>query len=207
MVLRFLSRTVQLARHSSSPLGRPLCSASANKPVLTLFTKVFGTSVPPKVTSTSKKNTELLIFSILHRFSEQKDFSIQKPCPLCDEAKEVLEPHKKRFILQEVDITLPENSSWEGNPSSHQFRCKDRKWKHLNLEHWWQTSGDTWHMPRISGNCGRLQRTDINTSFASPQIQHASEKLSLGLLRADILRFLTPLQQETAGRDFFFPRF
>ncbi|XP_025912762.1 glutaredoxin-like protein C5orf63 homolog isoform X3 [Apteryx rowi] len=169
MVLRFLSRTVQLARHSSSPLGRPLCSASANKPVLTLFTK--------------------------------------KPCPLCDEAKEVLEPHKKRFILQEVDITLPENSSWEGNPSSHQFRCKDRKWKHLNLEHWWQTSGDTWHMPRISGNCGRLQRTDINTSFASPQIQHASEKLSLGLLRADILRFLTPLQQETAGRDFFFPRF
>nr|XP_013805976.1 PREDICTED: glutaredoxin-like protein C5orf63 homolog isoform X3 [Apteryx mantelli mantelli] len=74
--------------------------------------QVFGTSVPPKVTSTSKKNTELLIFSILHRFSEQKDFSIQKPCPLCDEAKEVLEPHKKRFILQEVDITLPENSSW-----------------------------------------------------------------------------------------------
>ncbi|XP_064358018.1 glutaredoxin-like protein C5orf63 homolog [Dromaius novaehollandiae] len=74
MVLRFLNRTVQLARHSSSPLGRQLCSASTNKPVLTLFTK--------------------------------------EPCPLCDEAKEVLEPHKKRFILQEVDITLPENSSW-----------------------------------------------------------------------------------------------
>ncbi|KGL82943.1 Glutaredoxin-like C5orf63, partial [Tinamus guttatus] len=36
----------------------------------------------------------------------------KKPCPLCDEAKEVLEPYKKRFILQEVDITLPENSSW-----------------------------------------------------------------------------------------------
>ncbi|NWI17801.1 YD286 protein, partial [Crypturellus soui] len=35
-----------------------------------------------------------------------------KPCPLCDEAKEVLEPYKKRFILQEVDISLPENSSW-----------------------------------------------------------------------------------------------
>ncbi|KFP57904.1 Glutaredoxin-like C5orf63, partial [Cathartes aura] len=50
------------------------CSASANKPVLTLFTK--------------------------------------KPCPLCDEAKEVLEPYKRRFILQEVDITLPENSVW-----------------------------------------------------------------------------------------------
>ncbi|XP_047634493.1 glutaredoxin-like protein C5orf63 homolog isoform X2 [Phacochoerus africanus] len=30
------------------------------------------------------------------------------PCPLCDEAKEVLEPYKNR----EVDITLPENSAW-----------------------------------------------------------------------------------------------
>ncbi|NXX34973.1 YD286 protein, partial [Nicator chloris] len=35
-----------------------------------------------------------------------------KPCPLCDEAKEGLEPYKRRFILQEVDITLPENSAW-----------------------------------------------------------------------------------------------
>lgn len=34
------------------------------------------------------------------------------PCALCDEAKEVLEPYKNRFILQEVDITLPENSAW-----------------------------------------------------------------------------------------------
>ncbi|XP_021518130.1 glutaredoxin-like protein C5orf63 homolog isoform X1 [Meriones unguiculatus] len=34
------------------------------------------------------------------------------PCPLCDEAKEVLKPYKDRFILQEVDITLPENSTW-----------------------------------------------------------------------------------------------
>ncbi|KAB5543604.1 hypothetical protein PHYPO_G00081160 [Pangasianodon hypophthalmus] len=34
------------------------------------------------------------------------------PCPLCDEAKEVLEPYKHRFVLQEVDITLPENSVW-----------------------------------------------------------------------------------------------
>ncbi|XP_017928415.1 glutaredoxin-like protein C5orf63 homolog isoform X1 [Manacus vitellinus] len=74
MVLCFLSGTLQLARHSSSPLGRQLCSNSAKKPVLTLFTK--------------------------------------KPCPLCDEAKEVLEPYKRRFILQEVDITLPENSAW-----------------------------------------------------------------------------------------------
>ncbi|XP_029423277.1 glutaredoxin-like protein C5orf63 homolog isoform X1 [Nannospalax galili] len=34
------------------------------------------------------------------------------PCPLCDEAKEVLKPYRNRFILQEVDITLPENSAW-----------------------------------------------------------------------------------------------
>ncbi|KAM9254355.1 glutaredoxin-like protein C5orf63 homolog isoform 1-T2 [Dugong dugon] len=34
------------------------------------------------------------------------------PCPLCDEAKEVLKPYNNRFILQEVDITLPENSAW-----------------------------------------------------------------------------------------------
>nr|XP_010337526.1 glutaredoxin-like protein C5orf63 homolog isoform X2 [Saimiri boliviensis boliviensis] len=34
------------------------------------------------------------------------------PCPLCDEAKEVLKPYKHRFILQEVNITLPENSAW-----------------------------------------------------------------------------------------------
>ncbi|XP_009996456.1 PREDICTED: glutaredoxin-like protein C5orf63 homolog [Chaetura pelagica] len=74
MVLCFLSRTLQRARHSSSPLGRQLCAVSTNKPVLTLFTK--------------------------------------KPCPLCDEAKEVLEPYKRRFILQEVDITHPENSAW-----------------------------------------------------------------------------------------------
>ncbi|XP_010156486.1 PREDICTED: glutaredoxin-like protein C5orf63 homolog [Eurypyga helias] len=74
MMLCLLSRTLQLARHSCSPLWRQLSSASANKPVLTLFTK--------------------------------------KPCPLCDEAKELLEPYKRRFILQEVDITLPENTAW-----------------------------------------------------------------------------------------------
>ncbi|KAI2642453.1 glutaredoxin C5orf63-like protein [Labeo rohita] len=34
------------------------------------------------------------------------------PCPLCDEAKEALEPYKHRFELQEVDITRPENRVW-----------------------------------------------------------------------------------------------
>ncbi|XP_066037962.1 glutaredoxin-like protein C5orf63 homolog [Chamaea fasciata] len=74
MVLCFLSRALPQVRLSPSPLRRQVCSATMNKPVLTLFTK--------------------------------------KPCPLCDEAKEVLEPYKRRFILQEVDITLPENSAW-----------------------------------------------------------------------------------------------
>ncbi|XP_030049435.1 glutaredoxin-like protein C5orf63 homolog [Microcaecilia unicolor] len=33
-------------------------------------------------------------------------------CPLCDAAKEVLEPYRHRFVLQEVDITLPDNAVW-----------------------------------------------------------------------------------------------
>ena len=38
------------------------------------------------------------------------------PCPLCDEAKEVLmhSPLWGRFILREVDIKLPENKKWFG---------------------------------------------------------------------------------------------
>ncbi|XP_060617976.2 glutaredoxin-like protein C5orf63 homolog [Anolis sagrei] len=36
----------------------------------------------------------------------------KNPCPLCDEAKAVLEPYKHKFLLQEVDITLPDHSSW-----------------------------------------------------------------------------------------------
>ncbi|XP_036384046.1 glutaredoxin-like protein C5orf63 homolog [Megalops cyprinoides] len=52
-----------------------------------------------------------------NRFSSQKQLPIltlftKDPCPLCDEAKEILEPYKHRFVLQEVDITLPENSVW-----------------------------------------------------------------------------------------------
>uniref|UniRef100_A0A8C6NMS0 Glutaredoxin-like protein n=1 Tax=Nothobranchius furzeri TaxID=105023 RepID=A0A8C6NMS0_NOTFU len=34
------------------------------------------------------------------------------PCPLCDEAKELLQPFKHRFVLQLVDISLPENRLW-----------------------------------------------------------------------------------------------
>ncbi|NP_001375233.1 glutaredoxin-like protein C5orf63 isoform 3 [Homo sapiens] len=41
------------------------------------------------------------------------------PCPLCDEAKEVLKPYENRFILQEVNITLPENSVWYEREALH----------------------------------------------------------------------------------------
>ncbi|XP_071386707.1 glutaredoxin-like protein C5orf63 homolog isoform X3 [Centroberyx affinis] len=34
------------------------------------------------------------------------------PCPLCDEAKEVLEPYEHRYVFQQVDIKLPENKVW-----------------------------------------------------------------------------------------------
>ncbi|XP_053148216.1 glutaredoxin-like protein C5orf63 homolog [Hemicordylus capensis] len=36
----------------------------------------------------------------------------KNPCPLCDEAKVVLDPYKHKFVLQEVDIMLPANSVW-----------------------------------------------------------------------------------------------
>ncbi|KAM7375647.1 hypothetical protein PAMP_005440 [Pampus punctatissimus] len=34
------------------------------------------------------------------------------PCPLCDEAKEVLQPLRHRFVFQQVDISRPENREW-----------------------------------------------------------------------------------------------
>ncbi|XP_056915389.1 glutaredoxin-like protein C5orf63 homolog [Takifugu flavidus] len=34
------------------------------------------------------------------------------PCSLCDEAKEALDPLRHRFVLQLVDISLPENRTW-----------------------------------------------------------------------------------------------
>ncbi|XP_042244171.1 glutaredoxin-like protein C5orf63 homolog isoform X1 [Thunnus albacares] len=34
------------------------------------------------------------------------------PCPLCDEAKEALQPLRHRFVFQQVDISRPENRSW-----------------------------------------------------------------------------------------------
>ncbi|XP_063313021.1 glutaredoxin-like protein C5orf63 homolog [Pelobates fuscus] len=34
------------------------------------------------------------------------------PCPLCEEAKEILLPYMNKFVLEQVDISLPENSTW-----------------------------------------------------------------------------------------------
>ncbi|NP_001290714.1 glutaredoxin-like protein C5orf63 homolog [Esox lucius] len=54
---------------------------------------------------------------LLRRFSSQKELPTltlftKDPCPLCDEAREVLEPYKHRYIFHQVDITLPENKIW-----------------------------------------------------------------------------------------------
>ncbi|XP_043916728.1 glutaredoxin-like protein C5orf63 homolog [Protopterus annectens] len=55
---------------------------------------------------------------MLKRFyALQKDLPVltlftKHPCPLCEEAKEALQPYKHKFVLQEVDITLTENSVW-----------------------------------------------------------------------------------------------
>ncbi|XP_047200874.1 glutaredoxin-like protein C5orf63 homolog [Girardinichthys multiradiatus] len=53
----------------------------------------------------------------LHRMFSSKSLPTltlftKDPCPLCDEAKELLQPFKHRFILQQVDISLPENRQW-----------------------------------------------------------------------------------------------
>ncbi|XP_029982057.1 glutaredoxin-like protein C5orf63 homolog [Sphaeramia orbicularis] len=34
------------------------------------------------------------------------------PCPLCDDAKQVLEPLRHRFVFEQVDISCPENRVW-----------------------------------------------------------------------------------------------
>ncbi|TNN87323.1 Glutaredoxin-like protein C5orf63 [Liparis tanakae] len=64
-------------------------------PTLTLFTKV----IKPCISTLLSTLPTLTLFT--------KD-----PCPLCDEAKEELEPFKHRFALQQVDISLPENRVW-----------------------------------------------------------------------------------------------
>ncbi|XP_033984890.1 glutaredoxin-like protein C5orf63 homolog isoform X1 [Trematomus bernacchii] len=64
-------------------------------PTLTLFTKV----MKPRISRLFSSLPTLTLFT--------KD-----PCPLCDEAKEQLEPLRHRFVLQQVDISLPQNAVW-----------------------------------------------------------------------------------------------
>ncbi|KAM8960774.1 glutaredoxin-like protein C5orf63 homolog [Pelodytes ibericus] len=57
-------------------------------------------------------------FPVLKRhFTTQKEKPVltlftKDPCPLCDEAKEILLPYMNKFVLEQVDITLPENLTW-----------------------------------------------------------------------------------------------
>ncbi|KAG8598023.1 hypothetical protein GDO81_002468 [Engystomops pustulosus] len=53
----------------------------------------------------------------LRRYTAQKEKPVltmftKNPCPLCDDAKEVLTPYMDRFVFEKVDITLPENMAW-----------------------------------------------------------------------------------------------
>ncbi|KAM9842455.1 glutaredoxin-like protein C5orf63 homolog [Aulostomus maculatus] len=57
-------------------------------------------------------------FSVqLRRFSQRGTLPVltlftKDACPLCNEAKDALEPFKHRFILQQVNIERPENRVW-----------------------------------------------------------------------------------------------
>ncbi|KAM6986789.1 glutaredoxin-like protein C5orf63 homolog [Aplochiton taeniatus] len=67
-----------------------------------------------KISGTIYRKNNFQLFRRL--FSETKlptlTLFTKDPCPLCDDAKEVLEPYKHRYVFQQVDITLPENKVW-----------------------------------------------------------------------------------------------
>ncbi|XP_073481039.1 glutaredoxin-like protein C5orf63 homolog isoform X4 [Aquarana catesbeiana] len=60
--------------------------------------------------------TQTVCIQVHSSIPTQKMFHLRQwykdPCPLCDEAKETLTPFMERFVLEQVDITLPENSIW-----------------------------------------------------------------------------------------------
>ncbi|XP_060752070.1 glutaredoxin-like protein C5orf63 homolog isoform X1 [Tachysurus vachellii] len=66
----------------------------------------------PKLLHQIKTPSQFIRTTCLQRSLPILTLFTKDPCPLCDEAKEMLEPYKHRFILQEVDITVPENSVW-----------------------------------------------------------------------------------------------
>ncbi|XP_069771618.1 glutaredoxin-like protein C5orf63 homolog [Narcine bancroftii] len=68
-------------------------------------------------TNLGKQSKPILKFLSRRMFGVKEDLPIltlftKESCTLCEEAKEVLEPHRHRFILQEVDIMDPKNSVW-----------------------------------------------------------------------------------------------
>ncbi|XP_076876122.1 glutaredoxin-like protein C5orf63 homolog [Brachyhypopomus gauderio] len=66
----------------------------------------------PRLLHHIKNASPLMRRACSHRHLPVLTLFTKHPCPLCDEAKEILEAYKDRFVLQEVDITLPENSVW-----------------------------------------------------------------------------------------------
>ncbi|KAF7701297.1 hypothetical protein HF521_002462 [Silurus meridionalis] len=66
----------------------------------------------PKLLCYIKTSPRIIRTSCSQRVLPVLTLFTKDPCPLCEEAKEMLEPYKHRFVLQEVDITLPENSVW-----------------------------------------------------------------------------------------------
>ncbi|XP_067838446.1 glutaredoxin-like protein C5orf63 homolog [Heptranchias perlo] len=64
------------------------------------------------------QSSKFVLEFLLRRMSTlRKDLPVltlftKDSCTLCEEAKEALEPYRYRFVLQEVDITIPENSVW-----------------------------------------------------------------------------------------------
>ncbi|XP_053557605.1 glutaredoxin-like protein C5orf63 homolog [Bombina bombina] len=61
------------------------------------------------------KTSSFLLIKRFFTFQNEKPvltLFTKDPCPLCEEAKEILAPYMHRFTFEQVDITLPENSAW-----------------------------------------------------------------------------------------------
>ncbi|XP_064799502.1 glutaredoxin-like protein C5orf63 homolog [Oncorhynchus masou masou] len=68
--------------------------------------------VLPRTLHGTKSSAHLLRRLFSQTYLPTLTLFTKDPCPLCDEAKEVLEPYKHRYIFLQVDITLPENKIW-----------------------------------------------------------------------------------------------
>ncbi|MCJ8742581.1 hypothetical protein PDJAM_G00083710 [Pangasius djambal] len=89
---------------------RHVCWDSVHVKDLISFTDML--TLLPKLLRHIKTPSQFIRTSCSKRSLPILTLFTKDPCPLCDEAKEMLKPYKHRFVLQEVDITLPENSVW-----------------------------------------------------------------------------------------------